>query len=474
MKNTSVPLVGGFYADKAKSWSAQDCVNWLPTQAEKEGTRTPSMLKTPPGLREFVLTTAGGEAPPIPDAPVRGVYSCEGTLFAVIGSSLFQVAPTGLATWIGTVPGVNRVIMSDNQISLGNELLVVNGSAGYVYNTRTSAFAPITDAGYPGAINAVFLGGYLVQIEPARRFAFNSAVADALNYNTLDRFTSEVSPDLLMSMAVTNNELILFSQRTTEFFEVTANTSQPFRTKGISMSRGCGGRYTVANMDNTVYWLGDDGIFYRLAGYSPQRVSTSPIEQAIKGLNWDQAFAFTWESGGHKVCYWTFPDGFTWGYDVSANEWHRRDSYELSRWRTMGMAYWNGQWIAGDFQHGKLWLVDWDYHMEGADKFISQRTTGVLTNAQNRIIVNRVEVIMSVGQESSDDDHYVRLQYSDDGGYNWSMWDQEDIGATGEYGKRMVFTRQGSTRNRTYQISCSSPRRRDLLGGAVVLQGTIG
>lgn len=56
MKNTYVPLVGGFYADDTKSWSAQDCVNWLPTQAEKAGTRTPSMLKTPPGLREFVLS----------------------------------------------------------------------------------------------------------------------------------------------------------------------------------------------------------------------------------------------------------------------------------------------------------------------------------------------------------------------------------------------------------------------------------
>ena len=341
----------------------------------------------------------------IPNAPVRGVYNCEGRLFAVIGDKLISVDNAGYTTEIGTIPGVSRVIMADNQISAGNELIVVNGSAGYVYNTRTGVFGPITDEGYPGAINVVFLGGYLVQIEPARRFAFNSAPADAMSYNTLDRFTSEVSPDLLMSMAVTNNELILFSQRTTEFFEVTANTPQPLRTKGISMSRGCGGRYTVANMDNTVYWLGDDGIFYRLAGYSPQRISTRPIEQAIKDLNWDQAFAFTWENGGHKVCYWTFPDGFTWGYDVSANEWHRRDSYELSRWRVSGMTYWNNQWIAGDFQYGKLWVVDWDYHMEGDDKFISQRTTGVLTSAQNRVIVKRVEVIMSVGQESSDEHH---------------------------------------------------------------------
>jgi hypothetical protein len=469
MKNQSVPLVGGYYADTALSWSAQDCVNWLPTQAEKAGTRTPSMLKTPPGLRRFILTGS------IPSAPVRGVYNCEGQLFAVIGQSLLSISTAGVATFIGTIPGVSRVIMADNQIAdNGNELLVVNGSQGFIYNTNTSDFTIITSASYPGAINAVFLSGYLVQIEPARRFCFNSAPADGLTYNELDRFTSEVSPDLLMSMAVCNNELILFSARSTEFFNATSNAEQPIRTMGITMSRGCGGRYTVANMDNTVYWLGDDGIFYRLNGYVPFRVSTRPIEQAIKDLNWDQAFAFVWENGGHKVCYWTFPDGQTWGYDVSADEWHRRESYELTRWRAMGMTYWNSQWIAGDFQYGKLWYVDWDYQMEGDAKFISERTTGVLTSAQNRLIVSRLEVIMSVGQLSDDIDHYVRIQYSDDGGYNWSQWEQEDIGATGDYRKRMVFTRQGSTYNRVYRITCSSPRRRDLLGGAVVVQGTLG
>lgn len=470
MKTSSVPIIGGYYADQSRSWSVQDCLNWLPTNAEKEGTRTPGELKTPPGLREFVLTGAS-----IPSSPVRGVYSCEGTLFAVIGTSLLKISTTGVATFIGTVTGTDRVVMSDNQIAgSGNELIVVNGSSGYVYNTNTSTFTRITDAGYPGAINVVFLAGYLVQIEPARRFAFNSAPADALSYNTLDRFTSEVAPDLLVSMAVTNNELVLFSARTTEFFDATANAEQPLRTKGITMSRGCGGRYTVANMDNTIYWLGDDGIFYKLTGYSPQRVSTRPVEQAITGLNWDNAYAFVWENNGHKVCYWTFPDGHTWGYDVSADEWHRRGSYGFDVWRANGMTYWNGLWIAGDFQYGNLWIVDWDYYQEGTQNFISERTSGVWSSDQNRSLVSRLELLMSVGQQSDDPDHYVRLQYSDDGGYNWSNWAQEDLGATGEYQKRIVFTRLGSMRNRVWRVQCSSPRRRDLLGGAASITGTVG
>src|SRR5690606_10026249 len=102
-------------------------------------------------------------------------------------------------------------------------------------------------------------------------------------------------------------------------------------------------------------WLGNDGKFYMLAGYTPQRISTRPIEQAIRGLNWSQAFAFVWEDSGHSVCYWTFPDGRTWGFDASSGKWHRRASYGMDRWRVNNTAFWRQQWIAGDFQTGRLW-----------------------------------------------------------------------------------------------------------------------
>ena len=481
MRMRPVPFVGGFYADEDRPWSVQDCVNWLPSQAEASGTRTPIILSTPPGLKPFLTFPSSSGESTYPIGPIRGVYNCEGSLFAVSGNALFQVSAAGVPTYIGYIPGTSRVIFADNQIANGNQLLIVNGSSGYVYDTVAKTFTRITDDGYPGAINAVFIDGYLVQIEPARRFAFNSAPADAMSYNTLDRFTSEVSPDLLVSMAVSNNELLLFSQTTAEFFEDSGATQQPFRSKRITMDRGCGGRYTVAKMDNTVYWLGNDGIFYVLAGYQPIRISTGPIEQAIIGLDWDKAFAFVWESAKHKVCYWTFPDGLTWGYDVSSKLWHRRESYGLTRWRVSSMAFWNGQWICGDFQGPQLWTADANYILEGSEKFISERTTGVISDDQSLMLVPRLELLVQVGQKETipdggepSDDHHFRIQYADDGGNNFGYWDEESFGAVGEYNTRVVFTRQGSTRNRVYRIQCSSPRKRDLLGAVIAVQGTTG
>lgn len=393
MRNQPIPLITGFYNDADKPWSMQDVCNWLPCASESPGTRTTAMLKTPPGLSPFLQHATG--------KPMRAVYAAEGNLFSVSANTLFQVNSNGTTAVRGEIPGVGVVRAAHNQITGGNEVLFVNGSAGYVWNTAELTFQQITDTGYPGAFDAVFIDGYLVQIEPGRRFAFHSDLANALAYNTLDRFTSEVSPDPLVGLAACpNNELLLLSTSTGEFFENTGANQQPFRSKRISFQRGCAGRYTIATLDNTVMWLGDDGMFYKLDGYSPRRISTRPIEQAIRGLNWSQAIAYVWETEGHSVCYWTFPDGLTFGYDPSQPpglDWHRRASYGLDRWRVNGTAFWQNRWIASDFQHPYLWEFDWDYPMEGDVEMVSEITGPVMHDNQNLVLMPRLELVMDTG-----------------------------------------------------------------------------
>lgn len=398
MRQVPLDIVAGSYSDETRPFSSQDTVNYLPVFAEQGGTRTPTMLKTPPGLRPFVQVLDTSEDIARPIGPVRRTHNCEGKLFAVMGQTLYQVTPSGVAIPQGTIPGIGRCSMAHNQLATGNQLVTVNDTSGYCFNTQTQVFERITDEGFPGAIKVIFMDGYIIGIEPRRRFAFNSEVADALAYNTLDRFTSEYLPDLLVSLESVQNQLVLFSEGSMEFFENTGATEQPFRSKRISQKRGCAGTFTTAVIDQTVYWLGDDGIFYRLEGYAPKRISTRPIEQAIRGLDWKNAFAETWTDAGHLVVYWTFPDGLTWGYDISSGQWHRRQSYGFNRWRPNTLTYINSEWVAGDFQNGRLWKLDWDYVLEGDDEIISERVTQTLADNQNRMLVSRLELIVDAGQ----------------------------------------------------------------------------
>lgn len=389
MRNQPLPLPLGFYASEDRPFSQQDVWNYLPCKAEAPGARSSLMLKTPPGLYPWA-EVAG--AP-----PVRGIHDCEGKLFAVIGTTLYRLSPTGVAIPYGTIPGNGRVSMDHNQRARGQQLTIVNGAAGYVLDTVGYDLQRITDAGFPGSPVIRFLDGFMVGIDPAGRFAFNSDAANATEYNTLNRWTSEYRPDRLVSMGRLGGELLLLSANSGEFFGNTGAAQQPFRSKRIFIDKGCAGPHTVVEADNTVFWLGSDGHFYQLDGYNPRRISTRPIEQAIRGQDGWNAFGFVWESEGHTVVYWTFLNGQTWGWDTSQQQWHRRESYGLDRWRVSCTARSAGQWYAGDFQRGRLWRIDWGYPWEGDTEFASGFTVPVIHDNQNELIHSRLELVMDTG-----------------------------------------------------------------------------
>lgn len=392
MRANPVDLIGGFYADDTLPWSCQDTVNWLPVMAEVGGTRTPSKLATPPGLKPYQRVGTG---------PIRGMHDLEGAQFVVSGRFLYQIGNSGVAIPVGVIPGVGRVSMTHNQFKTGYQLLVENGQGGggYVYDSNTKAFARITDEGYPGSISSDYLDSYLLGVEPQGRYWFHSNLADATDYNTLDRYESEASPDKIVGLAVSQLEVVVFNQRTIEFFYNAGAATGTFQNRRQSITRGCASRHTIAKLDNTLFWLGDDGIVYRLEGYSARPISTGPMHRAFAGKNWSEAFAEVWEDRGFKVYYLTFPDGMTFGYDVVSGLWTRRESFGLNRWRLSQIVRWGDKWYGGDYQDGRLWNLDWDYPAEGIQPMVSERTSGVVADNQAAFIIPNAELIFDVGQK---------------------------------------------------------------------------
>ena len=391
MSAQPVDLIGGFYTDDALPWARQDTVNWLPVAAEVAGTLTVKYLKTPPGLKPYQNIGTG---------PIRGTHDMEGVRFTVSGRYLYRISPNGVGIPIGIIPGVGRVSMNHNQFKTGYQLLVENGlgGGGYVYDSTTQTMARITDPGYPGSISSDYLDSYFLGVEPKGRFWFHSNLADATDFNTLDRYESEASPDRIVGLAVSQFEVVVFNQRTIEFFYNSGAATGTFQNRRQTITRGCASRHTIAKLDNTLFWLGDDGIVYRMAGYSAQPISTGPMHRAFAGLNWSEASAFVWEDEGFKVYYLTFPDGRTWGYDVVSGLWTRRESYGLDRWRIANTVKWGGKWYAGDYRDGRHWELNWDYVLEGDQEFVSTRISPVMSDNQSRLIVNSAELIFDTGQ----------------------------------------------------------------------------
>lgn len=461
MRWQSLPIVGGSYRDETKPWSVQDTVNYIPVQAERQGTRSAALLRCAPGFGVF---SSGAQS-----APVRKLRNVEGALYGVVGDSLYTWGLDGTATSLGTIPGSERVSMAHNQIAGGNQIAIAANNAGYVYNTVTGALTQITDDGFPGSIQFDYLAQSILGIDPSRNYGFWSADADATSYNSLDQAQAEAAPDKLVGQAVTHSEWWLFGERTIQPFYINDNASAqgdaflPMNNTVIEI--GCASRHSIVNMDNSVFWLGNDGIVYRANGYTPQRVSTHAIEQAIASCNRNGAFAYTFEDRGHKVYYLTLPDGETWGFDVASGEWHRRQSYGLSRWRLNDLVYWNGQWIGGDYINGKLYTLDWDTQDEDGATLERRRVLPVIADSQNAIIINALEIVADNGEAVSGTSS-VDVRYSKDGGRNWSDWRKMSGGATGDFVERLQMRRFGRGRQFVFDVRITDPVRKDIIAAS--------
>lgn len=260
------------------------------------------------------------------------------------------------------------------------------------------ALVQITDDAFPGAKSIDFIGQLIVFVEPEGRYWGWSGLADALSYNTLDRAQAETSPDRIVGLCASNNDVLIFGERTIEpwAFAPDGNATFQLRT-GSVIESGCASGDTIKRLDNSVFYLTDNGQIARLDGYNPRIISTTAIEADIKDKKWSRAFAFTWEDKGHTVYYITFPDGHTWGYDVRQDAWHRRESFGLDRWRINALVKSNGKWIAGDFQDGRLYEVTWDSVYEGCEIMPRTLKTGVLHNNGNRVTVHGISILAAAG-----------------------------------------------------------------------------
>lgn len=386
---TPLNIIGGWYSDVAKPWTQQDICNYIPFVAEQPGPITQIEAVDAPGLKPFVEIAS--------DGGIRGAKNAEGKLLVVAGTTLYQISNTGIAIPRGTIPGTGLVSIDYNQQGIANQVLIGNGSAGDVYDTALLTLERITDPAFPGTKAVAYLDSYLLGVEPLGRFWFHSNLADAEDYNSLDRYEAETAPDRIVTLAVSNEEVVVFGQSTTDFFVNTGATTGTFQSKGVSMDVGCASAASVVKLDNTLFWLDNYGVFQRLNGYSPQPVSTRVLESAIAGFDWSKCRATVYQDRGRKIVYWTFPNGLTLGYDVTTGLWHRREAYGLLTDRISTITFWNRKWIAGDVSSGRLYELDWDYMLQVDQPHVRKLKTAPLTADRNRLALHKAELVFDTG-----------------------------------------------------------------------------
>jgi hypothetical protein len=542
-----------------------------------EGGKEAAWLERAPGLR--LLAT-------FPTGPIRGLWQYNGYGYAVAGTKLYRINTDWTYAELGTVVGSSNVNMVDNGtqlfiaagangyiyndtdielqcnttngdatvttadtssiwvgqpvsgpgIPIGATVLSITNSTTFELSANATAtatgvtlaftpfFSQITDADFPGAVGVGFLDGYFVFNEPNSQKFWVTASYNGLSIDALDFASAEGSPDDLVTLIVDHREVWLFGQNSVEVWYNAGLPDFPLaRIQGAFNEIGCLAAYSVAKLDNGLFWLGSDargfGIVYRSKGYSGERISTHAVEWQIQQYaTLADAVAYTYQQDGHSFYVLNFPTAnTTWVYDVATGVWHERAGWEnnaFTRHRGNCQMNFNNEIVIGDYVAGGIyaydstvyteagsiqkWLRSWRALPTGENNL--KRTvqhslqldceTGVGLPGEDYLYVNGLYITTEdeLRLLTEDDDYIiaeatlepgvnpqVMLRWSDDGGHTWSNEHWKSMGRQGQYGYRTIWRRLGMTmkiRDRVYEISGTDPVKIAIMGAELILDPT--
>ena len=360
-------------------------VNLFP-EAIPEGGKEPGFLNRAPGL-EFLQTVGSG--------PIRALWAHQtnnSDFYVVSGDKVYKLSGlTATPQLLGIVSGTGPVSIADN----GTQIFFACNPNGFIYNKTTGAFGPITDSDFAGAVTVTYLDGYFVYNQPNSQKIWVTQLLDGTSIDPLDFASAEGSPDGVVGLISDHRELWVFGTDSVEVWYDSGATDFPLtRIQGAFNEIGCVAAFSIAKLDNGLFWLGTDargqGIVYRANGYTGVRVSTHAIEYAIAQYgNISDAIAYTYQQEGHAFYVITFPSGnATWVYDVSTQVWHERagfDDGDFIRHRSNCQCNFGGNILVGDFENGNIYRFDLDVYADngGIQKWL--RSWRALPTGQNNL-----------------------------------------------------------------------------------------
>jgi len=474
------PILGSAYVARSVNAADNRMVNLFP-EIIPEGGKEPAFLNRAPGLK--FLATIG-------DGPVRGLWVLKADptrAFVVSGDKFYEINSSYTATLRGTVSGTGPVSMVDN----GTQIFIATNPNGYIFNTSTNVFAQITDPDFPGAVTVAYLDGYFIFNPPNSQRFYLTALLDGTSVDPLDFASAEGSSDGLVSLIVDHRELWLFGTDSIEVWYDAGLSDFPFvRIQGAFNELGCAAPYSVAKLDNGLFWLGSDargkGIVYRAEGYTGKRMSTHAVEWQIQQYgDISDAIGYTYQQDGHAFYVLIFPSAnTTWVFDVATQAWHERAGFvngDFTRHRSNCQMAYNNKVIVGDYQNGNIYSFDLDVYADNGQIQKWLRSWRALPTGQNNLkrttqhsmqLDCETGVGLNVGQG---EDPQAMLRWSDDGGHTYSNEHWKSLGKIGVFQRRAIWRRLGMTlklRDRVYELSGTDPVKIAIVGAELILSPT--
>jgi hypothetical protein len=458
------PLFGVGLQGKSPKVTAGSLVNaYYEFQSEPDGTRV--VIYGTPGLDLFHDVDAG-------DTPWRGLHPMPDVslFYGVHRGTFYEVNNSGVVTARGTIGTTSGMV---DIVDDGTNVIVVDGSEIYTYNTTTPAtpIAAGADAERPTAPNTctVQAGRTLTDENGTGQFKGSSAYAPG-TWDALDFATAESNPDDVIRVLNHSGTVLLMGVYSIEPWANVGGSGFPY-AKIINSDSGTGlaARWSVGKILGTYAFLAQNregevfvGI---LNGYRVERISNFELDYIINGYSSvANATGYGYLLGGHPMYQINFPSvGKSWLYDATTKYWSEVRSGADGRHRGEIAIDFINQTIVSDYENGKLYKINPESYTDNG--------AAIHTILRGRHIVSRKKMVklssIELGIESGvgtvsgqGSDPVAALRLSKDGGHSFGVSRFSKMGKVGEYTKRLIWRRCGIGRDIVPEITITDPVKR--------------
>jgi hypothetical protein len=389
-------------------------------------------------------------------SPVRMIFSKGDFKYIVNKDTLCKESNDGTFVVIGTLLTSDGLIdVSDN----GTQLMLVDGSNGYIFNYASGIFTQIISAGFPvNPTSVTYLNlRFVVTISNSGEYYWSN-INDGLAWNALNFSTEEANPDDLTRVIADNGQLILFGEFTTGFAGATNSDDEAgaFGRIGASaLEFGLAARWSLDKYSGALIGLFKNRLggiqVATLTGYSYRAVSTPDIEvifSKYEGI--ENATGFSYMYQGHAFYQISFPsENVSWLYDGQNGGWSKTESNGGMHRGRLQVNHLNKCFVT-DFRNGLVYELTSDSLTDNgstiAREFIGRH---LMTGNNTRIQQLWIDMEMGVGTDTGQGAApQVMMSISKDGGQTWGAANLASIGKSGQYRGRAVYRRLGRSSER--------------------------
>lgn len=471
-----IGICAGSYTARATAAADEEAINLYCETPQTQGVEAPlkayggaaaSQIKNlfgTPGLGLFA-TLAG-----VP----QGMCWTGKRMFAVGGGQLVELATDGTKTVRGAVANDGAAVSIEFSAI---QLLICSGGKAYCYTLATDALVEVTGqlAGVP--VKAQYSDGYfIVMFRNSNQFQI-SAILDGTNWPGIQVNEVSVFQEDLSSIIVNHRELWVYGTMHAQPYQDTGSLEVYDVIPGALIEKGSGATFAPCRVDNSVFWIDQDErggrAAWRSNGYTPQRISTPPVEDDLGSYSVATAEAivtYSYQQGGHLFWVLYIPGAqWSWVYDVAEQLWHKRAEWIGAAWTShwsWNHVYAFGKHLVGDWNSGNIYWMDAQFLDDNGTAIRRLRRTPHTINEMEWIYASQLVIDFNPGFAPQppllDGDGNPRpaqamLSWSDDRGQTWGNEHIVSLGMAGEYKTRSIVRRLGRFRYRVWEISMSDP-----------------